>query len=165
MKGGMVVRIRLNPKDCLAILDIMETMGIDVRQRSFASCSSSAFSSLIALARKMKVIKEEEDGFQFLNRMAPFLNETNNKVKQAQSKILWERAQYGSEPPQLVQPSPAKSDVVQASAETTLTEVDGVSVNELMQELQELMELQDSGAVLDSAQLSRYTYLNNVLFS
>ena len=98
MKAGMVVQIRVHPEDCLSILDIMKVIGNDPYDgRSFASMTSLALKALIGFAVKSQVI-EEPDGFQFLNRMAPFLDSRNNKRKHTISESLYNRAAHGERP-------------------------------------------------------------------
>jgi hypothetical protein len=103
-KGGLVARIRINPKDCLAILDIIEALDLNPYQHSFSGCVSLAMTSLLALARKQGVIRQEEDGFQFLNRIGPFLDQPSSRVKRERTNALYERAQHGGEAPTLPHP-------------------------------------------------------------
>lgn len=89
MKYGMIAQIRVNTKDCLAVLDLMGVLGIDPYDgRSFAQCVSLALSSMIQTMRDRGVIEQQEDGFQYLNRMAPFLGSRNNKRKYLASEAL-----------------------------------------------------------------------------
>lgn len=71
LKAGEVVRIRVNPKDCLSVLDVLEAANINTRAMSFSQCVSLALGSLLETARHSKLI-DEPDGFDFLNRMRPF---------------------------------------------------------------------------------------------
>jgi hypothetical protein len=109
-KGGLVARIRVNPKDCLGILDVMEAMGLAPTQHSFSGCVAISLSSLIALARKQEVIPQEENGFQYLNRLSPFLNQQSTRVKRERTNLLYEKAQHGinGTPPLL----PRKGDII-----------------------------------------------------
>lgn len=106
MKGGMVVQVRVNPKDCLAVLDIMESLGINVYDgRSFASCVSVTLSSLIGVARKGGIIKaeEEEGGWEWLNRMEAFQGNQgkNTKRKKSITDNLYDRVAHGMPAPAL----------------------------------------------------------------
>lgn len=100
-RGGMTANIRVSPKDCLATLDLMEKMGLNPHTHSFAGCVSLCYSSLIALARRQGVIKEEEDGFQYMNRMEPFRGQKSTKVKREHTNALYEGARQGGTPPVL----------------------------------------------------------------
>lgn len=71
LKAGEVVRMRVNPRDCISALDVLDAANINYRAMSFAQCISLAFSSLLETARQNGLI-EEPDGFEFLNRMAQF---------------------------------------------------------------------------------------------
>ena len=106
MKGGMVVQIRISPKDCLGILDCAEVAGVDTAGKSFASIASITFSSLIALARQMNIITQDEDGFQYLNRMQQYGAGKATKQKRQYTDNLYQGAVLGKSPPQLtVQPN------------------------------------------------------------
>src|SRR5215831_772816 len=94
-KGGIVARIRINPKDCLAILDIMEAMELQPYKYSFSGCVSAAISSLIDLARRQGLIPTEETGEQFFNRLGPFLGQSSTRVKRERTNHLYERALNG----------------------------------------------------------------------
>ena len=100
-KPGMVVSIRVNPADCQSVLDLMQAVNIDPYDgRSFSSCVSLSFSSLIDMAKRAGIIGEP-DPFQFLNRMGVFLDSRNNKKKHAVTGAMLDRAVHGFSPPQL----------------------------------------------------------------
>lgn len=89
MKYGMVAQIRVNPEDCQSVLDMMGVLGIDPYDgRSFAQCVSIAFSSMLGSYREGGVIPRP-DSFQYLNRMAPFIDSRNNKRKYVMSEALY----------------------------------------------------------------------------
>lgn len=92
MKAGMVAQIRVNPKDCQSILDMMGVLGIDPYDgRSFAQCVSLALSSALHGMRTNRILPEV-DPFQYLNRMGPFLQSRNNKRKANMAEMLYQRA-------------------------------------------------------------------------
>lgn len=72
MRPGKVVTIRVSPKDCLAVLDIMKKVGIDVKGASFPALVSLALSSMIETMKKAQQIPER-DGFEYLDMMGEFL--------------------------------------------------------------------------------------------
>jgi len=89
MKYGMVSQIRINPRDCQSVLDMMGVLGIDPYDgRSFAQCVSLALSSMLGAYRQGGLIPEPDD-FQYLNRLGPFLHSGNNKKKKASSDQLY----------------------------------------------------------------------------
>jgi hypothetical protein len=71
LRAGQVVRIRVNPTDCLSVLDLMQAVGIKTTGMSFSQCASLALSSLLHTARHSKILPEP-DGFDYLQRMQPF---------------------------------------------------------------------------------------------
>jgi len=160
MKGGMIVQIRVNPKDCLGILDCIEAAEIDPAGKSFASLTSLVLSSLIQLARESKIIKGEEDGFQYANRMAPYGAGKSTSSRKKFTQVLLRNAQLGISPPKLAQPS-----VSEATQPHLATKEVTIDMKGLMAELQGLMDKQDSGAELTGEETNRYEYLNKVLFS
>lgn len=163
MKGGMVVQVRINPKDCLGILDCAITAGIEVGNKSFASLTSAVLSSLIAMAREMKVIKEEEDGFQYANRMAPYQAGKATSARKQYAQTLLSNVKLGIQPPRLMRPS--VSEVNMLSPTHPNIPMGAIDVRELTAELQGLMDKQDAGAELTPEEVNRYEYLNRVLFS
>lgn len=72
MKAGMVVRLRVNPKDCQSILDLLNKVGVPSNNLSFSQCTSLALASLLETARTHRTLPEP-DPFQFLNRMENFI--------------------------------------------------------------------------------------------
>ena len=80
LKAGRVSRIRVNPKDCQSVLDIMKAAEIDTRSMSFDMQVSLAFSSLLNSARTANLIPEP-DPFEYLNRMTPYIGHKHNSQK------------------------------------------------------------------------------------
>lgn len=103
----MVARIRVSPKDCMGIVDIMKGMGMNPYEHSFSGCVALSMSALIAVARKGGIIPKEEDGFQYLNVMESFLDQPSTRAKRERTNQLYERAQQG-----LDNPAPPMPDLV-----------------------------------------------------
>lgn len=74
MKAGLVVRLRVNPKDCQSILDLLDKVGVPYNNLSFSQCTSLALASLLETARTHKTLPEP-DPFQFINRMGNFIGQ------------------------------------------------------------------------------------------
>ena len=74
MKAGLVVRLRVNPKDCQSILDLLNKVGVPYNNLSFSQCTSLALASLLETARTHKTLPEP-DPFQFINRMGNFIGQ------------------------------------------------------------------------------------------
>jgi hypothetical protein len=68
-KAGEVVYIRVNPKDCLSVLDLMKKTGVSIRDKSFPQMVSLALSSALEAMRMQGIIPAEPDMFQYSNRM------------------------------------------------------------------------------------------------
>lgn len=78
MRAGQVVRIRVAPKDCLSVIDVLQKAGINTTGMSFSSVVSLALSSLLEGIRKGGVIPDR-DGFEFQEMMQPYLNNAHTR--------------------------------------------------------------------------------------
>ena len=72
MRAGQVVRIRVNPKDCMSALDVLGVAGVPAENMSFSSAVSLAFSSMLEGMRQQGVIPTR-DGFEFSQMMQKYL--------------------------------------------------------------------------------------------
>ena len=171
MKAGMVSSIRINTKDCLAILDLMNVVGIDPYDgRSFASCVSLAISSLIEVARNSSIIKKEEDGFQFLNRMQPFLAKGNDRMKRKLADAMHKRAAEGIAAPSLLHAITLPAPTIKAGWQELEKEnaakvmpLDEETKALLFDELQELNERKNNREELSQNEEDRYLLLTEQL--
>ena len=68
MKPGRVVSIRLNPRDCLAVIDVVEKLSLNIRGMSFSQAVSIALASAMESLRQAGAIPER-DGFEFTEMM------------------------------------------------------------------------------------------------
>lgn len=87
MRAGFVARIRVNPRDCLSILDVVAKGGIDTSGMSFSAISSLAVSCMLESLRKGNVIPDN-DGFDFAERMAPFAGGRSTYEKRVLTEAL-----------------------------------------------------------------------------
>lgn len=94
MRAGQVVRIRVNPKDCVSVLDVMKAGGIDISKMSYSSIVSLALSAMLQGLRDGGTIPDR-DGFEYAEMMEPYLrNGQGGKIKIANQ--LYRRAADGS---------------------------------------------------------------------
>lgn len=150
MKGGMVVRLRVAPKDCMSIIDAAQTLGIQPTQYSMSALTSLVLSSLLEVQRKAGTVPTRS-GFEYLSMMEPYTNRkgvTRQKMTDALYKGQLQGAIGG-----LSQPAPITP--ISATAEGKTTE-------ELMVEFKELHERWET---LTAAEMTRYNDLNALLFS
>lgn len=87
MRAGQVVRIRVNPKDCQSVLDLMEKLGLQTFGMSYAQCVSMALASLLETARVQKILPEP-NSFEFLNRMQPFMGHSHHRKKLEAAQVI-----------------------------------------------------------------------------
>lgn len=170
----MVTQIRINPKDCLAILDLMVACGIDPYDgRSFAQCTSLALSSLIGVARRAKIIPEDDDGFQYANRMDVFIKGKNDKRKYRYDSMLYQRAAGDISAPDLApKPQhPGQSIPIHLKGFTESGSTDSAAqqmpMDDATREMlsEQLQALYDKKEPLTPEEQARLTELNNLLYS
>lgn len=71
MRAGKVVQIRLNPKDCMSVVDVLDVAGINIKDLSYAQAVSLAMGSILAGLREAGTIPDR-DGFEYSEVMAPW---------------------------------------------------------------------------------------------
>lgn len=72
IRAGVVVTIRVNPRNCQSVLDLMDVLEQKPDGQSFSSFVSLALASLIESSIDSGFITEP-DPFQYMNRMRPYL--------------------------------------------------------------------------------------------
>lgn len=135
MKAGMVTRLRVNPKDCQSILDLLDKVGIPYHSLSFSQCTSLALASLLETARMNKNIPEP-DPFQYLNRMQGFYGHGNGMQKKrlAAANAIGSIGESFQAPPVSIEPArPLES--------TPLAEVVANESADVMRDRRRLSEL------------------------
>lgn len=150
MKGGMVVRLRVAPKDCMSLVDAAQTLGIQSTQYSMSALTSLVLSSLLEVQRRAGTVPTRS-GFEYLSMMEPYMNRkgvTRQKMTDALYKGQLQGAIGG-----LSQPV--------ALAVTSVT-AEGRTTEELMEEFKELHERWET---LTADEIRRYNDLNALLFS
>lgn len=80
MKAGHVATIRVNPRDCQSVLDVLDAAGIPRQALSFAQCVSLALGCLLETARRSDVLPEPDE-FEYLNRMSPYVGKGKRSTK------------------------------------------------------------------------------------
>lgn len=68
---GRVVRIRVNPTDCMAIADAVKYMGLSTENMSFDHAVSRVLASSLAGLRANGILPKR-DGFEYTELMQPF---------------------------------------------------------------------------------------------
>ena len=150
MKGGMVVRIRVAPKDCMSIVDAAQTLGIQPTQYSMSALTSLVLSSLLEVQRKAGTVPIRS-GFEYLSMMEPYTNR-KGATRQKMTDALYKGQLQGA--------ASGLSQPVAAAVATATTE--GKTTEELMEEFKELHERWET---LTAVETTRYNDLNALLFS
>ena len=80
MRPGKVASIRVNPKDCMGVVDVVEAAGLRVEGMSFPAMVSLALGSLLQTMRDQGIIPDRA-GFEYNEIMAPFHGSRRSKRK------------------------------------------------------------------------------------
>lgn len=86
MRPGKVTTIRVNPLDCLSVLDVCKSAGIEIPGGSFAQHVSLALSSLLQTVRDAGIIPTR-DGFEY-NEMMERFGDKNTARKTAIADVV-----------------------------------------------------------------------------
>lgn len=104
MRAGQVVRIRVNPKDCMSAVDVLEAAGINTRGMSFSGVISLALSSMLEGLRQKNIIPER-DGFEYLKVMEPYLRNTQH-MKVSVANTIYGAGDFIVKPVETPAPNP-----------------------------------------------------------
>lgn len=83
LAAGHVAQVRINPKDCMSVIDVVKTAGVWTEGMSFAQMVSLALSSAMETFRQSKFIPER-DGFEYLEMMERYMGESKSTKKKQQ---------------------------------------------------------------------------------
>ena len=95
MRPGRVVQFRLNPKDCMAVIDVIQKANAHIPGMSFAQAVAMAFSCMSETFRRYKLIPTR-DGFEYSEMMHEFPS-TSRGMKARQFSIQQTIESIGSE--------------------------------------------------------------------
>lgn len=105
MRPGKVVTIRVNPIDCMSVIDVLDAANVPYSNMSYASMVSLALATLIQSAKNSHIIREP-DPFQYGQVMARYADSTRSRTKLlANENMQMMRANF--EAPAIVQKSPS----------------------------------------------------------
>ncbi len=71
MRPGRIVSIRVNPRDCMSVVDVIEKIGMHVNGMSYSQAVSVALSSALEGLRQAGLIPTR-DGFEYSKVMTKF---------------------------------------------------------------------------------------------
>jgi len=78
MKAGNVVSIRVNPTDCMAVVDVIKKTGVYTPGMSFAQMVSLALSGVLQTLRDTQLIPDRE-GWEYNELVGPYINKQNGR--------------------------------------------------------------------------------------
>jgi len=96
LKPGLVISMRVNPADCMSVVDVLAKTGLLMEGMSFSGMCSLAFSSLLETVRQQEHIPRRS-GFEFTEMVGPFLHGKHAK-KVHTAKIIQEMGSDFSAP-------------------------------------------------------------------
>ena len=107
MLAGRVVRVRINPKDCMAAIDVVNQARMRQPAMSFSQVISIAFSCAMEVLRKNNIINVRE-GFEYAEMMRDFPDNHigRGKVHFANQQTITKQGQSIVYPTQDLQPPP-----------------------------------------------------------
>lgn len=79
-KVGRVVQIRVNPKDCMAVVDVIQAARMHFTGMSFAQAVSTALACAMESFRQNNIVPTR-DGFEYTAMMEPFPDNTTERKK------------------------------------------------------------------------------------
>ena len=71
LKPGRVIYIRVNPKDCMSCIDVVQKAGMNLQRASFSLIASAALSSALESFRQNGIIPDRE-GFEYTDMMKDY---------------------------------------------------------------------------------------------
>lgn len=86
MKPGRTAMIRVNPKDCMGVADVMKLVGMEGRGLSFAASVSVALGALMETARKNNLIPTRT-GFEYNELMQIFPPDKSKRKLEAAALV------------------------------------------------------------------------------
>lgn len=87
MKAGIVVTIRVNPRDCQSILDLMDMLHMRRDGHSFSHLTSMSLSSLLETMRVEGKLPEP-DPYQFGDRLSAYVGQPRTSKKLQTAKVI-----------------------------------------------------------------------------
>lgn len=94
MRAGIATTIRFNPKDCMAVVDVIEAAGLMLPGMTFSSAASLAIT--MAFQEMMKQGKiPERDGFEYTEIMSKITAKGNSKTARRISDNIYRAAMAG----------------------------------------------------------------------
>jgi hypothetical protein len=87
MRPGNVVSIRINPKDTMSVIDLVESLGMPLHTLSFPSMVSLALSSCLQALREQGTVPDRT-GFEYNERTAGIIGTGQTKRKRAATEAI-----------------------------------------------------------------------------
>lgn len=146
MRGGIVAAVRVNPKDCQSILDVLQKAGIHTAGMSFAAMTALALQSLLEAARVSGTIPEPDE-FQYLNRLQPYIKAKHGRKLEI-TRVLGDMGANIQAPPVTASLSEPRSVVadetpVHASRSAPAAPEDAEAIRMAGSRLTELLAIKD----------------------
>lgn len=148
MRPGVVASIRVNPKDCMSIIDTIKNTGLYVPGMSYPAMVSMVLSACLESLRKHGTIPTR-DGFEYLQMMEPYLGQGRNKKARNITNALISNSDFqvrpvaGTANPYSVDIQQPATQIHTPKFNAMLAEECGMTVREAQVELTELCAKKD----------------------
>ena len=80
MTPGRVVRLRVNPRDAMSIVDVLDKVELSPTNMSFDQACSMVLATLLESARTANLIPREREGFEYTEMMQRFTRVTKADI-------------------------------------------------------------------------------------
>lgn len=163
LRPGIVSSIRVNPKDCMSVIDVMEKAGVNIQGMSFSGMVSLALSSLLENCRTQNLIPTR-DGFEFTEMVGPYLSQSHAKKVHVTKAI----GNIGSEikAPVIEQPKAQIKEFVQQKPVDPLTAAEQHAARVRLTELCRKKDMagEGTGVIWQTSDQEEYNQLYNVVY-
>lgn len=149
-RPGEVVRIRVNPKDMMGVVDVVRTLGFNYHGMTFSQATSIAFSAMLNMLRETGSIPTR-DGFEFSDMIQPFTikPESRRNLNLAKPLTLAESTQPTTKASSKLVPNPSYSK----------------EQRQAKFRLEELAIKRESGEIMSEEDEAEWTRLITLLYS
>jgi hypothetical protein len=156
---GNVVTLRINPKTCMSVVDVLTTAEIKMEGMSFAMMVSLALDSTMQTLRDAKLIPERE-GWEYLQLVGPHVGQTDAKKLQVTNTLKALGSELHVKGISVPAEEPSKGYV-----EPELTAEQRRIWSRLgeLEAKKELAETEDSGVVWQNSDQQEYDQLNRLV--
>lgn len=163
LKSGHVISLRVNPTDCMSVVDVVRKAGVYTPGMSFSMMVSLALSSVLQTLRDCEVIPER-DGYEFNELMGPHLGKQNKRkyeVTQTIKSIGSDLHVRGLSKPRQEIPQESRGEYIEPELTAEQRRI-WSRLGELQAKM-DLAEQEGSGVVFSAGDMQEFNHLNTLV--